>query len=149
MIDENRLKHIYGVAKLMAENAEKHGLNKQEMFMLGFLHDIGYEFGGSEEHHVVGAEMLEKENYKYFKEVLFHGMPNVGYESPALDLLNFADMHINKKGEYVTFEERLKDIAERRGKDSPHFKNCTVIIEGLKQKGFSDQPIKDLNVPQK
>ena len=65
MIDENRLKHIYAVAKLMEENAEKHGLDKQEMFMLGFLHDIGYEFGGSEEHHVVGAAMLEKENYKY------------------------------------------------------------------------------------
>ena len=137
MIDENRLKHIMAVARLMKDNAEKHGLDAEEMFTLGLVHDIGYEFGGSEQHHTKGAEMLEKQNYKYFKEVLCHGKPNTGYESPALDLLNFADMHINKLGEFVTYEDRLKDIADRRGYNSPHYRNCKIVIDNLKEKGYN------------
>lgn len=140
MIDENRKKHIFAVAKLMKDNAEKHGLDPEEMFTLGLVHDIGYEFGGADEHHIVGARMLEKQGYKYSTEVLYHGKPDVGYESPALDLLNFADMHISKTGEYVTFAARLEDIAKRRGKDSIVYLNCKTVIDGLLQKGFSDEP---------
>lgn len=136
MIDEDRMKHILAVARLMKEKAEEVGLDPEEMFLLGMMHDVGYEFGGSEEHHLVGAGILEKQNYKYYLEVLFHGKPTTEYQSPALDLLNYADMHINKKGEYVTFEDRLQDIANRRGKDSPHYRNCRVIIEGLKSRNF-------------
>ena len=138
MITEDRIHHIMSVARLMKENAEQHGLDSQEMFTLGMLHDIGYEFGDSEQHHLLGAEVLEKQGYKYYREVLFHGKPDVGYESPALDLLNFADMKVDKKGNVVSFEERLKDIMSRRGADSPHYKNCKKIIEGLKAKGFTD-----------
>lgn len=137
MIDENRLKHIVAVARLMKDNAEKYGLDAEDMFTLGLVHDIGYEFGGSEQHHTKGAEILEKQDYKYFKEVLYHGKPNTGYESPALDLLNFADMHINKLGEFVTYEDRLKDIADRRGYDSPHYRNCKIVIDNLKEKGYN------------
>ncbi len=136
MIDEDRLKHILAVARLMKDKANKAGLDAEEMFLLGMMHDIGYEFGGSEEHHLVGAGILEKQGYKYYLEVLFHGKPTDEYSSPALDLLNYADMHINKKGEYVSFEDRLEDIANRRGKDSPHYKNCKVIIDGLKSRNF-------------
>ena len=141
MIDENRIKHILSVARLMKENATKWGLDPEEMFTLGYLHDIGYEFGGSEEHHINGASLLAKQGYKYIQEILYHGKPDVGYESPALDLLNFADMHINKKGEYVSFADRLEDIANRRGKDSPHYKNCKVVIDRLLEKGFEDSPM--------
>ena len=136
MIDENRKKHIFAVAKLMEEKAEELGLDKEEMFTLGFLHDIGYEFGGSEEHHIKGYEILSKQNYKYAKEVRYHGMPTQEYTSLALDLLNYADMHINKKGEYVTFEDRLADIAERRGKDSNAYKNCKIVIDNFKRRHF-------------
>lgn len=144
MIDNDRLQHIMGVARLMKENAKARGLDEEEMFTLGMLHDIGYEFGGSEEHHLKGAEMLEKQNYKYFREVLYHGKPDVGYESPELDLLNFADMHTNKKGEYVSFADRLQDIANRRGKNSPHYQNSKKIIEGLIKKGFLEKDEKNM-----
>lgn len=136
MITEDRTKHIFSVARLMKENATKLGLDPEEMFTLGLLHDIGYEFGESEEHHIKGFEILEKQKYKYSREVLHHGKPDVDFSSPALDLLNFADMHINKKGEYVCFEDRLLDIKERRGENSPHYQNSKKIIEGLKQKGL-------------
>ena len=136
MIDEDRLKHFMAVARLMKAHASEVDLDPEEMFILGMMHDVGYEFGGSEEHHLVGARILEKQGYKYFLEVLFHGKPTEEYKSVALDLLNYADMHINKKGEYVTFEDRLEDIANRRGKDSPHYKNCKVIIDDLNSRNF-------------
>jgi len=136
MIDNDRIKHIFAVAKIMKDNAENLGLDAQEMFTLGLLHDIGYEFGGSEEHHINGYEILKKQNYKYAKEVLYHGKPTAEYYSVALDLLNYADMHIDKKGNYVEFDERIEDIKQRRGEDSPHYQNCKKIIDGLKQRNF-------------
>jgi len=70
MIDNDRLKHIVEVAKLMKEKAEIVGLDKEEMFTLGILHDIGYEFGENNDHNFVGFEILDKQNYKYANEVL-------------------------------------------------------------------------------
>ena len=137
-IDESRAKHIMAVARLMKDKAKEFDLDEKEMFTLGFLHDIGYEFGGSEEHHTVGAEMLKQQNYKYYQEVLHHGKPNTGYTSKALDLLNYADMKTNKLGEYVGFEARLEDIKSRRGENSPHYINSKAIIEDLKSKNFKD-----------
>jgi len=136
MIDDDRIKHIMAVARVMKDNAGSVGLDEEEMFTLGLLHDIGYEFGGSEEHHQVGAEMLKKQNYKYYKEVLYHGKPVKEYSSTALDLLNYADMHIDKKGNFVTFEDRLKDIENRRGKNSRPYINCEIIINNLIKKYF-------------
>ena len=136
MIAEDRIKHIIAVARLMKDTAPKMGIDEQEMFTLGLLHDIGYEFGGSEEHHKTGADILEKQNYKYHKEVLYHDKPTEDYSSPELDLLNFADMHIDKKGNYVSFEDRLEDIKNRRGENSPHYRNCKIIIEKLKNKEY-------------
>ena len=134
MIDENRIKHIMAVARVMKENAKSFGLDEEEMFTLGLLHDIGYEFGDGEMHHILGAEVLKKQNYKYFKEVLYHGKPTKEYSSPALDLLNYADLSVTRKGEVVSFEERLEDIRSRRGEDSPHYKNCKIVIDGIKER---------------
>lgn len=134
MIDENRIKHIMAVARVMKANAKKFGLDEEEMFTLGMLHDVGYEFGDGENHHVIGAKILQKQGYKYFMEVLYHGMPTDKYSSKALDLLNFADLSVTRKGEVVGFVERLQDIKSRRGEDSPHYKNCKLVIDGLKKK---------------
>ena len=136
MIDENRIKHMMGVAKVMKDNASKWGLDEKDMFTLGLLHDIGYEFGSSEEHHIIGCEMLKNQGYKYYKEVLHHGKPINDYSSKELDLLNYADMSVDKQGNIVSFDDRLQDIAIRRGVDSPHYKNCKVIVDGLIAKGF-------------
>lgn len=136
MIDSDRLNHIIGVARLMKDKAEKVGLDKEEMFTLGMLHDIGYEFGKNNDHNFVGFKILDKQNYKYAKEVLYHGCPNCEYQSLALDLLNFADMHIDKTGIYVSFDERLKDIKSRRGENSMAYINSKKIIEELVNKKF-------------
>ena len=136
MIDNDRLKHICEVAKLMKEKAEIVGLDKEEMFTLGMLHDIGYEFGEDNDHNFVGFQILDKHNYKYANEVLYHGKPDSEYQSLALDLLNFADMHIDKSGEYVSYEQRLEDIKTRRGESSLAYINSQKIIKELQNKKF-------------
>ncbi len=136
MITEDRIKHILGVARLMKKYARDFCQDEEKMFTLGLVHDIGYEFGGSEEHHILGYEILSKQGYEFAKEVLYHGKPTDEYFSLALDLLNFADLHINKKGDYVSFEDRLEDIKARRGESSPHYQNCKKVIDMLKEKGF-------------
>lgn len=139
MISEDRYKHIIAVARLMKEECVKNKKSKEyaeEMFTLGLLHDIGYEFGGHAEHSQVGFAILDRQGYKYANEIRFHGDDNCDYASKELDLLNFADMHTNEKGEYVTFEERLQDIADRRGVNSDAYKSAKNIINGLLQKGY-------------
>lgn len=136
MIDNDRLKHIFEVAKLMKDKAEIVGLDKEEMFTLGMLHDIGYEFGENNDHNFVGFQILDKQNYKYAKEVLYHGKPNSEYQSLALDLLNFADMHIDKSGKYVSYEQKLEDIKTRRGESSLAYIHSQKIIKELQNKKF-------------
>ena len=141
MINENRLHHILSVARLMKENASKLGLNEEEMFTLGLMHDIGYEFNEGIDHNQTGGNMLKAQNYKYYNEVFYHGVINPPYKSLELDLLNFCDMRVDGKGNVVSFEDRLEDIKTRRGENSFAVQKCTEMINLLK----NNPALKDLN----
>ena len=139
MISNDRLKHIVEIARLMKKYCLENNYSNEyceNMFTLGMLHDIGYEFTEHSEHNCVGGEILKRQNYKYYNEVMWHGIPNSQYESRELDILNFADMHIDSKGNYVSFLERLDDIKNRRGENSDAYKNSKSIIDSLIAKGF-------------
>lgn len=131
MINEKKLNHIIGVARLMKEKAKSWGLDEQEMFCLGFLHDIGYEFSDVQDHPVIGAELLKNQGYKYYQEILNHGNPESTYQSKALDLLNYADLHIDGNGNYVTMLDRLEDIKSRYGEDSIFYQNPQKVASLL------------------
>ena len=113
------------VADLMKKQAKFLNLNENEMFLLGFLHDIGYELNKNN-HELAGGEFLKSQNYKYANEVLYHGVPNCEFSSPALDLLNWCDMHTDFDGKYVSFEKRLKNIAIRHNKNPQIYKNAEM-----------------------
>ena len=139
MISNDRLNHMINVARLMKQYCEEKGFQKkycEEMFTLGMLHDIGYEFGEHLNHNQIGSELLKQQGYKYYNEVLWHGVPHCNYTSLELDILNYADMHINGKGELVSFEERLNDIKNRYNQNSVTYKNAEIIIDSLISKGF-------------
>lgn len=139
MISNDR-NHIISVARFMKEYCIEKKYDStycEEMFTLGYLHDIGYEFCDNPEHNYIGGELLDKQKYKYSNEIKYHGVPDCIYSSKELDLLNFADMHIDGKGNYVSFEQRLFDIGRRRGKDSSAYKNSKKIIESLISKGYN------------
>lgn len=52
------------------------------------------------------------------------------YDSLYLNILNQADMQIDKCGNDVGYEERLKDIGSRYGFESDVYKKCKNMIEG-------------------
>jgi len=145
-IDDNRIKHMHGVAEYMYNNAEKYGLNKEQMYVLGLLHDIGYvkEKAGHEQY---GGDLLDDLFYidaaiitwhgstpKEYKDILLCDDKNIPKE---LVLLWEADMHIDLNGEDVGFEKRLEDIGNRLGTDSIAYKNCCDVVSWL-TKNFDD-----------
>lgn len=82
--------------------------------MLGFNHDIGYEYSeNGKNHNKIGGEILKSSGFKYWREVYYHGEITQEYSSQYLDILNCADMQIDKKGNDVGFEKRLEDIKNR------------------------------------
>ncbi|MBR3676769.1 MAG: HD domain-containing protein [Alphaproteobacteria bacterium] len=134
MIDDNRYKHIRGVAELMAEIAPSG--REKEMFLLGMLHDIGYLYQ-PKDHNFFGGNLLKEQGYKYWQEVYWHGVPDAEYTSLELNLLNSADMQVNAYGERVSYKERLDDIASRYGADSSQYLLAEKMVKYLESKGFN------------
>lgn len=138
-ITEHRLSHSLAVARLMHDKALELSYNEdyaKEMFTLGYLHDIGYEYTDiKEQHPQIGGEILKKSNYKYWKEVYYHGSTDI-YSSFELDLLNYADLMINSRGKIVGFEQRLNDLKERYGEQSCQYQKSLIIIKENKISNF-------------
>ena len=135
MLDEYRLNHSLAVARKMVEIGKIYNMNEkqlQELFILGFNHDIGYEFGDNSNHNEIGANILKESGYKHWKEIYYYGKINTNFNSQYLDILNMADMQINKYGEDVGFTERLEDIKKRYGEDSVTYKNAEALIMKLR-----------------
>lgn len=78
-ISLDRLKHIKAVAvkmrRIVLENLDKFPYTPDEMFALGYVHDIGYAFcDDAREHAHKGGELLRTQHYKYWREVYYHGV---------------------------------------------------------------------------
>ena len=142
MISNSRKKHIFGVSEFLKEYGKNMNFSDEqikELYTLGLLHDIGYEFLEEidyQKHNIVGGLFLQSQGYKFWQEIYYHGTINSPYKSEYLDLLNFADMHINSEGNYVSFEERLDELSK---KYNVNIKNLDsyLIIQELKQKGYN------------
>ena len=66
MIEANRKKHIWAVADLMKKYGEERNLSKEDcedLYILGLLHDIGYEFAEKKDYyfhnHIGGGRFKE------------------------------------------------------------------------------------------
>lgn len=137
MISESRWRHILGVARKAKILADKLKLNNvqyaEDMFLLGIMHDLGYEFIESNASHAaIGGEILKRSGYQYWQEVTQHGDETVDDMTDELFILNCADMSTGPNGEDFTFDERLKEIAQRFGKDADAYKKCVVEVEKLR-----------------
>lgn len=138
----DRIQHCLVVAKQMYNKALKESGNEQyanEMFHLGLIHDIGYQFTENvTEHAFIGGIALKNENYKYWEEVYEHGEPNVINPSKELLLLDWADMHTDAKGNIVSFNERINDIGTRYGFTSTQYKAAKEMIKFLEENGLGE-----------
>ncbi len=137
MIIQSRWQHILGVARKAKMLAGKLKLGDEQyaedMFLLGIMHDLGYEFIESNASHAaIGGEILKRNNYRYWQEVSLHGDETVENMSDELFILNCADMSTGPNGEDFTFDERLKEIAQRFGEDADAYKKCVIEVEKLK-----------------
>lgn len=132
----DRMKHSLAVAKKMKEltsaDSEKYMCSPEDAFILGWVHDIGYEFSSEQKEHAnKGGLLLKEQGYQYWKEVYYHGIPQDEYDSLLLQLLNYVDMITGPTGEYVTVEQRIEDIAKRYGKGSWQDKEARKLAEQL------------------
>lgn len=139
MIDNDRLKHSLAVARKMVEIGKNKGLSEtelQDLFILGYNHDIGYEFGNNASHRIIGGNILKQINYKYWQEVYYHGEITSAYHSMFLDILNQADMQIDKFGNDVGYEKRLEDIKIRYGENSEVYNKAKKLVNILRNEEF-------------
>lgn len=141
MISNDRKKHIYGVAKFLKEHASEWGATQseiEELYTLGLLHDIGYEFLEEKDytkHEIYGGLLLKRQGYKYWKEVYYHGVANCEFTSKYLDLLNWADMRIDSSGNEVSLDGRLEELSKRYNVPIKELNSYPIVCE-LKEKGF-------------
>lgn len=134
-MDFDRLKHSLAVGRKMMEIGEKRGMPEGELrklFVLGFNHDIGYEFG--DRHEVDGAEVLEECGFCFSDEVRHHGDPDVKIPSGYLEILNMADMQIDSHGDDVGYEKRLEDIKSRYGENSEVYRKAGELTSMMAKK---------------
>lgn len=136
-IDSDRLKHSLAVARKMVEIGKNKKLTEkelQELFVLGYNHDIGYEFSNNGiNHNIIGGTILKNSGYKHWKGVYYHGEVNEKYNSLYLTILNKADMQIDKYGNDVGYDKRLQDIKNRYGEKSIVYINAEELIKKLKE----------------
>lgn len=143
-INRYKMAHCIGVAEYMRDNAEKYGLDKNEMYAVGLMHDIGY-LEGRVGHEMTSCEILEGIGAK--DDVLFavvnHGTSPYEVEKkkgsnlldvcPTLVLLYEGDMSVNTKGYRVGFEKRLEDIGTRYGYDHIAYKTASETVKYVKE----------------
>lgn len=119
--------------KLVAENEQVYMIGPDEAFVLGILHDIGYEFSEKQQEHAnKGGMILKEQGYRFWKEIFYHGTPQMEYDSAELWLLNFVDMITGPKGESMTISQRISDIADRYGKGSLQETEAIKLAEQIK-----------------
>ena len=91
-LTKDRLNHMHKVAEVLYNISPED--KKEEMYVLGFLHDIGYLYS-TDHHSKSGANLLKLVGYKYWKEIKYHGTPNPTYMSHELNELNRANLCVN------------------------------------------------------
>ena len=69
----------------------------------------------------------------------YHGSLTHEYSSQYLDILNCADMQIDKYGNDVGFEKRLEDIKSRYGEDSEVYLKCIELVGYFKNKVLAEK----------
>jgi len=131
---DSRLNHSLNVARKMKEivqnNPDLFTCKPEEVFYLGIVHDIAYEFVEDPiSHENKGGELLKALDFKYWKEVYYHGDPDAEYSSLELMLLNYADLITGPNGENWTISERVGDIANRYGESSIQYIKAKRLSE--------------------
>ena len=142
-IGDDRLLHMRGVAERAYELAGElfhwPETKRREMFVLGFVHDIGYRFAHQQtDHEELGGSILQSSGYRYWREISSHGESESTYWSDELIVLNLADMQTGPNGERLSMDERLRDIGERYGSGSEQY------VQAERLKGILETSLREV-----
>lgn len=135
-ITENKMKHILTVARQCYEIAKnKYNLEEsecQKAFMIGYLHDIGYEFSSlAINHPEIGFMLIKQTLGVELPEIYKHGKPDFEQDK-FLAILNEADLTVNSEGKVVPVEDRLNDIKDRYSATSVQYIDALRLAKKLK-----------------
>lgn len=137
-ISEDKLHHILGVARKCYKLAKEAGYNEQfcrKMFMIGWLHDVGYEFTDiASEHNETGVKMIstlsndltDDSFHSVLSAVESHGRYQEE-KSNEWRILNMADLTVDRKGRDINVHARLSDIEQRYGSESKQYIRACAI----------------------
>ena len=136
-ITDNRLMHILRVARKCYSLALERGHTEayaRKMFMVGYLHDVGYEFASKQsEHPSVSAELASLVGCSEDVINLINTHGNFGdFDNEEFIILNTADMLTSYDGSDVSAKDRLIDIENRYGKNSNTYKKAVDICTRLR-----------------
>ena len=134
-ISNDRMQHILSVARQCYQIAKhKYHLDESDCrkaFMIGFLHDVGYEFSEYNlEHPEKGRELIKETLGVDLPEVQHHGDPDAE-QTIFLSILNEADLTVDSKGNVVSVEERLQDIVSRYSEDALEYIKPLTLAKKL------------------
>ena len=138
ILSKDKLKHSEEVAHFMYDYAVFFDIDPDIAYFTGLNHDIGY-LNGRVNHCNNGEELLRNLNVDLgiTNAVKSHGTnPYTLAETditPLMQLLWCADMSVDKFGERVGFEKRLKDIENRYGKDSVAYNTAHATVSYCKK----------------
>ncbi len=134
---------MLGVAEYMRERAPDYKLNPEEMYVLGFLHDIGY-LKGRERHEVNGAKIVRNMGVdeRFASAIEFHDCiygVSEEHRTKEMVLLIEADSSVNAEGYIVGFDKRTTDVARRYG-NAKFIKENIEYVENYCKKHKIKQP---------
>ena len=121
---------------------------RRQMYMIGYLHDVGKAFFSISEHAVLGGVLLSgmmKDRvecgshcspYSPAKVILQHGNPDPAERSGVLDLLNAADLSVDSSGKDIGWKARLEDIRSRYGAGSVEAAHAEALVRQLVEIGY-------------
>lgn len=103
----------------------------RQLYILGLLHDVGYAFDPADHAHAGGRVLAD---LGFATDAVYdHGDPNVGVMDDDLLIVNAADMTTSPTGAPMRMEDRLRDIGERYGADSPHLACARAVADRIER----------------
>ena len=144
-ISENKLKHIIGVARKCYSLSKELNMSEsfcRKMFLIGYLHDVGYEFSETiNDHGEVGELMLRslglgsnREEQKILHAIRKH-TSETKVKSLEWLILTEADLSVDYLGNDVGIKDRLEDIKTRYGENSTQYQEAKELAQKYFQKG--------------
>ena len=135
-ISDDKILHSLNVARkcyqLAKEEYELTETNARKAFLLGLIHDFGYEFSQeAEDHPSVAVNVLASLNKNDIDQMMFailtHGKPARFSGTIYQVILNEADLTVDHMGNNVTMKERCDAISEHYGQDSQEYHNSVKM----------------------